>query len=91
MLSKILSIFKKNKDNNNNNNNNERDSNIKKENIAYGPTIDYSKCKNCGICYKLCKNNVYDLINNKVVVINKENCSKQCNKCNCSAISFPNL
>ena len=42
--------------------------------------IDYIRCKNCLACYKICKNNVFSLEDNKVVVKNVENCDL-CGKC----------
>ncbi len=69
-----------------------KDDNIKDE--IWGPTIDYTKCKNCTLCYKVCKNGVFAIENGKVVVKNKSNCVKGCNKClsacRYGALIFPN-
>lgn len=90
MFSKIKNIFFGQKNNKNEDNN----SLNKKEYEIWGPTIDYNKCKNCTLCYKVCKNGVYDIENGKVVVKNKSNCVKECSKCidacRYGAISFPN-
>ncbi len=78
----------------NNKNEDDNDSLNRKEYEVWGPTIDYTKCKNCTLCYKVCKNGVYAVENGKVVVKNKSNCVKGCSKCieacRYGAISFPN-
>ncbi|AEH06613.1 ATP-binding protein [Methanothermococcus okinawensis] len=53
---------------------------FKKDNV-WGPTIDYTKCKNCTLCYKVCENGVFGIVNGRVTVINKSNCVKGCSKC----------
>ena len=66
LLSKIFNLFKTKKDI-------EEKSNKIIE-------IDYNKCKNCLSCYRTCKNNVFAIENNRVVVKNEENCTK-CGEC----------
>ena len=93
MFSKIMNVFKR-KNRENKNGEKEIEGNDKSLNEVWGPTIDYDKCKSCTLCYKFCRNGVYDIENGKVVVKNKSNCVKGCFKClsvcRYGAISFPN-
>jgi len=38
------------------------------------PTIDYSKCDNCGKCVEICPMSVYGKEGEKVIVKNPEKC-----------------
>ncbi|WP_456419362.1 4Fe-4S dicluster domain-containing protein [Methanocaldococcus infernus] len=69
MINKILSIFKK-ESNKNEKSKIENSKNSKKREIY----IDYNYCKNCLACYRICKLNVFDLVDNRVKIVNKENC-----------------
>ncbi|CAB3288621.1 4Fe-4S ferredoxin iron-sulfur binding domain protein [Methanocaldococcus lauensis] len=73
MLSKILSIFSRK----NNKKDTKKSINNKSHKII---EIDYNKCKNCLSCYRVCKNNVFDIENNRIVVKNEKNCTK-CGEC----------
>ncbi|WP_292459494.1 ATP-binding protein [Methanothermococcus sp.] len=66
----------------------------KRKDIAWFPTIDYEKCKNCKKCIDFCPKGVYELENNKTIVKYPFNCIINCNACSymcCenNAIIFP--
>ena len=60
---------------------------------AWFPTIDKSRCINCGKCHDFCLFGVYTLEEKKVVVKAPQNCKNNCPACarNCptQAIIFP--
>jgi NAD-dependent dihydropyrimidine dehydrogenase PreA subunit len=65
--------------------------------IPWHPSIDYSKCVNCGTCVEYCTLGVYDVVEaqgeKKPVVKNPTNCVVFCTgceeQCPVHAISFP--
>ncbi|ABR55713.1 4Fe-4S dicluster domain-containing protein [Methanococcus aeolicus] len=68
--------------------------NKKRKDIAWFPTIDYKRCKNCKKCIDFCPKCVYELENNKTTVKRPFNCIINCNACSyicCenNAIIFP--
>ena len=68
---------------------------VKREEITWYPTIDYSKCVKCGICMN-CGRGVYAWTEeNKPVVVNPDACIVGCstcaNLCLGEAIAFPPL
>lgn len=68
---------------------------IKRNKFKWHPVIDYSKCTNCGLCILSCGASVYSWSpsQNKVFIINPENCVIGCTTCGkvCpkNAITFP--
>jgi NAD-dependent dihydropyrimidine dehydrogenase PreA subunit len=58
---------------------------IPRSNIAWGPTINYEKCQNCGKCVDYCKLNVYEFEEKegtkRSVVRNPNNCVVLCTGC----------
>lgn len=63
--------------------------------IKWGPIIDRSKCRGCGMCFTSCGRNVYgfDVKTNKAAVLKPLNCMIGCTTCQTycvfDAISFP--
>lgn len=60
---------------------------------AWYPVIDYSRCTNCGQCADFCLFGVYEKTENRVNVVNPENCKNNCPACAricpSTAIIFP--
>lgn len=57
------------------------------------PIINYEKCRECGVCVEMCRNQVYDKERMpKPFVINPEMCCHGChgcgNKCSQGAITY---
>ena len=46
----------------------------------YVIVIDETKCNNCGECVKICPNEIYKIVNGKVVVGDTSECSN-CQSC----------
>ena len=42
--------------------------------MAYIPEVDADKCVGCGECVEVCPTDVYELQNEKSVVVNEEEC-----------------
>jgi NAD-dependent dihydropyrimidine dehydrogenase PreA subunit len=72
----------------------ERYHGIPREEIAWNPSIDESKCNSCGACAKFCKRGVYTfdgaphVANPYRCVVSCTGCQKVCKE---GAISFPTL
>ena len=66
---------------------------IPRQDIPWHPTVDSDTCIGCTLCYVTCGRSVYDMQNNKAVVINPDNCMVGCSTCSTvcpvEAISFP--
>jgi len=45
------------------------------------PVIDLEKCIGCMKCVKFCPNKVYEIKNDRPVVVNPEGCSHGCKGC----------
>ena len=62
--------------------------------INWYPEINYKLCLNCQKCYQKCPHNVYDFIDNKVIVARGNNCIQGChgcgNLCPTGAITYVN-
>jgi NAD-dependent dihydropyrimidine dehydrogenase PreA subunit len=54
---------------------------VPREEIDWFPTIDYSKCNDCGECSRFCAHGVYAIENGKVKVVNPKNCVVFCQAC----------
>ena len=58
---------------------------VSRSKIPWGPTIDYSKCVNCGKCVDYCKLGVYEFEEKegekRYVVKNPNNCIVLCTGC----------
>jgi len=44
------------------------------------PEIDYCRCNFCKVCVEVCPYEVFEIIENKVIVKNKESCI-ECGEC----------
>lgn len=57
------------------------------------PVVDYSLCKECGVCVNMCSHRVYDIQKSpSPVVVNSDDCVNGChgcgNKCPNGAITY---
>ena len=68
---------------------------VGRSNFVWHPTIDESKCTNCGLCLLSCGSGVFAWVKaeNKYIVANPGNCAVGCTTCGrvCpeTAITFP--
>jgi len=66
---------------------------IPRKDIPWYPTVDADTCIGCTLCYATCGRSVYDMQDNKAVVLNPLNCMVGCSTCGTvcpvQAISFP--
>jgi NAD-dependent dihydropyrimidine dehydrogenase PreA subunit len=66
---------------------------IAREDIPWFPSVDAETCIGCTLCFDTCGRNVYDMQDNKAVVINAMNCMVGCSTCATvcpvEAIGFP--
>lgn len=66
---------------------------IPREEIPWQPTVDAETCIGCTLCFATCGRSVYDMQENKAVVVNPLNCMVGCSTCATvcpvEAISFP--
>jgi len=66
---------------------------IPREEIPWHSTVDAETCIGCTLCFATCGRNVYDMQENKAVVVNPLNCMVGCSTCATvcpvEAISFP--
>lgn len=68
---------------------------VPREKIDWSPRIDYDKCNDCMECVKFCPHNVYEISEDKkLIVTNPANCVVFCRACakacGPDAIDFPN-
>jgi NAD-dependent dihydropyrimidine dehydrogenase PreA subunit len=60
---------------------------------AWYPTLDKDACAECGKCYEFCPFGVYEMVNDRVTVVQPQNCKNNCpacaRQCPTSAIIFP--
>ena len=60
---------------------------------AWYPVIDKDRCTECGKCFDFCPFGVYDMVDDRIRVMNPANCKNNCPACarNCpsEAIIFP--
>ncbi len=47
----------------------------------WDPVIDYEKCISCFSCVEFCPHDVYEVVDEKVVVVRPENCVDFCKGC----------
>jgi NAD-dependent dihydropyrimidine dehydrogenase PreA subunit len=66
---------------------------IPRKDIPWHPTVDADTCIGCTLCFATCGRSVYDMQDNKAVVVNPLNCMVGCSTCGTvcpvEAISFP--
>jgi NAD-dependent dihydropyrimidine dehydrogenase PreA subunit len=66
---------------------------IPRKDIPWHPTVDADTCIGCTLCFATCGRSVYDMQDNKAVVVNPLNCMVGCSTCGTvcpvQAISFP--
>lgn len=66
---------------------------IPRKDIPWFPTVDSETCIGCTLCFLTCGRGVYEMQDNKSVVINPYNCMVGCGTCGTvcptQAISFP--
>lgn len=66
---------------------------IPRKEIPWFPTVDADACIGCTLCYLTCGRGVYEMQDNKSVVVNPYNCMVGCGTCGTvcptQAISFP--
>lgn len=66
---------------------------IPRKDIPWFPTVDSEACIGCTLCFLTCGRGVYEMQNNKSVVVNPYNCMVGCGTCGTvcptQAISFP--
>jgi len=66
---------------------------IPRKDIPWHPTVDVDTCIGCTLCFATCGRTVYDMQDNKAVVVNPLNCMVGCSTCGAvcpvQAISFP--
>ncbi len=66
---------------------------IPRETIPWHPTVDADKCIGCSLCYVSCGRGVYEMEDNKSIVMHPMNCMVGCNTCAMvcpsEAITFP--
>ncbi len=66
---------------------------IARQDTPWHPTVDPETYIGCTLCYVTCGRNVYDMQDNKAVVINPDNCMVGCSTCATvcpvEAITFP--
>lgn len=48
---------------------------------AWYPTIDKDLCAECGKCYEFCPFGVYEMVDDRVRVVNPRNCKNNCPAC----------
>ncbi|MHA1776363.1 MAG: ferredoxin family protein [Promethearchaeia archaeon] len=54
---------------------------VDRKDIDWFPTLDYSKCNDCGDCVNFCAHGVYSMVDGKVHVVNPKNCVVFCQAC----------
>lgn len=66
---------------------------IPRKEIPWYPTVDTDTCIGCTLCFASCGRGVYDMQDNRAVVVNSLNCMVGCSTCGTvcpvQAISFP--
>jgi NAD-dependent dihydropyrimidine dehydrogenase PreA subunit len=66
---------------------------IPRKDIPWYPTVDTETCIGCTLCFATCGRSVYDMQENKAVVVNPLNCMVGCSTCGTvcpvQAITFP--
>lgn len=66
---------------------------IPRQDIPWFPTVDTDTCIGCTLCFATCGRSVYDMQDNKAVVVNPLNCMVGCSTCGTvcpvQAITFP--
>jgi len=66
---------------------------IPRQDIPWFPTVDTDTCIGCTLCYLSCGRGVYEMQDNKVVVVNPYGCMVGCSTCATvcpvEAVSFP--
>jgi NAD-dependent dihydropyrimidine dehydrogenase PreA subunit len=66
---------------------------IPRKDIPWYPTVDTDTCIGCTLCFATCGRSVYDMQDNKAVVVNPLNCMVGCSTCGTvcpvQAIAFP--
>jgi len=66
---------------------------IPRKDIPWYPTVDADTCIGCTLCFATCGRGVYDMQDNKAVVVNPLNCMVGCSTCGTvcpvQAIRFP--
>jgi len=66
-----------------------------RDKVDWGPTVDPELCTGCGVCVDFCHQGVWELVDDKAVVVAKSACVLGCSHCatlcEAAAISFPTI
>jgi NAD-dependent dihydropyrimidine dehydrogenase PreA subunit len=66
------------------------------QDFVWGPTLDESACREgCSTCIDFCQNGVYDWVDGRVRVVQRDACMEGCSHCatlcEAGALTFPSL